>query len=282
MADPTANFAPDFERLVSNLSEVVKNFNFITVLWIAAYMAIGITITFFLSRLVGSFSEKHISAHHSQLLRRITFYVGLIFSFILPFKATGIDVTGILGAAGILAGIFTAAVAFASQTSISNFLSGMFLLAEKPFVVGDYVTVDDILGEVLSIDLLSVRIRTKDNTLVRIPNEVLMKSKFCNMTRFPIRRVDVKLRLKFSEDLDKVKNILIETTKKNPQCLVSPPPELTFLEFGDAGVLLQFSVWTTQENFNSLQTSIQMEIYAALIVHNIEIPTANTPVIVTS
>lgn len=266
---------PDITTLTHDMHEMFGDFEFSTILRVVIYIALGIIITLYVCRIVGKVSEKHISAHHSQLLRRITFYIGLIFSFMLPLKASGIDITALLGAAGIAAGIITAAIAFASQTSISNFLSGVFLIAEKPFVVGDYVSLNDTLGEVLSIDLLSVKIRTKDNILVRIPNEMLLKSQFRNVTRFPIRRFDIKLRVSFTEDLRKVKTILMETAKQNPHCLVSPVPELIFIEFGDSSILLQFSVWGKQISYSNLQTDIQMEIQAALVSHGIELPVAH-------
>lgn len=267
---------PELGNLSNTISELFENFEFATIIRVTIYVALGIVITLYVSRIVGRVSEKHISAHHSQLLRRLTFYICLLFTIILPLKASGIDITGLLAAAGIAAGFITAAIAFASQTSISNFLSGVFLIAEKPFVVGDYVSVDDTLGEVLSIDLLSVKIRTKDNILVRIPNEMLLKSKFRNVSRFPIRRCDIKLRVSFTEDLQKLKIILMDTAKQNPLCLVSPPPELTFIEFGDSAILLQFSVWCKQVSFNLFQTNIQMEIQAALTAHNIELPSIPT------
>lgn len=269
---------PDLHSLGTHVHDYFQEIDFLRILQVVFYIFISIVITLYVCRIVGSISAKHISTHHSQLLRRITFYIGLIFSFVLPLKISGIDVTGLLSAAGIAAAIITTAVAFAAQTSISNFLSGVFLIAEKPFVVGDFVNINDVLGEVLSIDLLSVKIRTKDNTFIRIPNEVLLKAQFRNVSRFPIRRCDIKLRFAFKEDLEKVKQILMETAKKNPLCLVSPPPELSFIEFGDSGVLLQFSVWGKQASFTTLQTSIQMSIQAALTAYNIELPTAVTSV----
>lgn len=263
---------PNLSTVTNNISELFGDLNLKTIANVAIYFALGVAITLYASRFFGKISETRISAHHSQLLRRIIFYVGLTFSFILPLKASGIDITALLEAAGIAAGIITAAIAFASQTSISNFLSGVFLIVEKPFVVGDYVNVNDTLGEVLSIDLLSVKIRTKDNILVRIPNETLLKSQFRNVSRFPIRRCDIKIRVSFTEDLLKIKKILMDTAKQNPHCLVSPIPELSFIEFGDSAILLQFSVWSKQESFSNLQTDIQMEIQAALNAHGIELP----------
>lgn len=266
------NSFPDFSLVWKNISDFFHNFDFLTLIWIVVYILIGITITLYICRLVGRVLAKHISAHHSQLIRRILFYIGLAFSFILPLKASGVNVTGLLSAAGIAAGIVTAAVAFAAQTSISNFLSGVFLIAEKPFVVGDYVEANDILGEVLSIDLLSVKIRTKENTYIRIPNETLLKSQFKNVSRFPIRRVDVKLRVAFTENLELIKKLLMDVAKKNPLCLVSPPPELFFIEFGDSAIVLQFSVWCKQASYSNLQTIIQMEIQSTFNAYNIELP----------
>ncbi len=272
---------PDPSAFAKNLLDSFEGFDILFIIRIISYMAIGIFVTLYLCRVVGRVSERHISAHHSQLLRRITFYIGCILSFVFPLKASGIDVTALLNAAGIAAGIITAAVAFASQTSISNFLSGVFLIAEKPFEVGDYLVVNGTLGEVLSIDLLSIKIRTKDNIFVRIPNEMLIKTQFENTTRFPIRRVDIKLRVSFAEDLPKLKKILLDVARLNPLCLSSPAPELTFLEFNDCSVTLKFSVWGKQTSFTSLETNIQMEIQAAMQSHDIKLPPA-TPVILAS
>ncbi|HQY22944.1 MAG TPA: mechanosensitive ion channel family protein, partial [Gammaproteobacteria bacterium] len=254
---------PDLNLTFTHFMDALKDFDFFFILRLSSYIVVSILLTLYICRLVGKVSARHFSAHHSQLLRRITFYVGLALSFVFPLRAFGVNVTGFLEAAGIAAGIVTAAVAFASQTSISNFLSGMFLIVEKPFEVGDFVRINDTLGEVLSIDLLSVKIRTKDNIFVRVPNESLLKSQFENVTRFPIRRCDIKLHIGFNEDLQKLKKILLEVAKQNSLCLVSPAPELAFLEFGEAALQLQFSVWGKQTSFNSLQTSIKTDIQTA-------------------
>lgn len=72
-------------------------------------------------------------------------------------------------------------------------LAGLFLVAEKPFQTGDLIQVGQTVGEVLSIDLLSVKLWTFDNLLVRIPNESLIKTEMTNLTRFPIRRFDMRV-----------------------------------------------------------------------------------------
>lgn len=253
---------------ISEFKNLVEKIEFVPAIHAIIYFIIGIIITLIARWFVGKVTARHVSRHHSMLFKRFTFYIGLTLSLIFPLKASGIDVTALLGAAGIL----TAAVAFAAQTSISNFLSGVFLVAEKPFEIGDYVKVNDLLGEVLSIDLLSVKIRTRDNLLVRIPNESLLKSQFCNVTRFPIRRFDMKLRVAFDENLDKIKKILMDVASQNPLCLVSPPPEFMFLKFVEYGIQLQFSVWGKQSTYGDLQSSFQMDVQKALKENKIQLP----------
>lgn len=240
-----------------------------------AYFFLGLSVTLFTRWLIGNIAEKQFSAHYAMLFRRIILYVGLAFTLMIAIKSSGIDVSGILGAAGIFATIFTAGLAFAAQTSLSNFLSGIFLVAEKPFVIGDYVNINNTLGEVLSIDLLSVKIRTKDNTLVRIPNETLLKSQFQNVSHFPIRRLDVPLKVSFAEDIPKLNKILMEVASQNPLCLISPAPEVTALKFSDGAISLQFSVWCKQASAAMLLTLIQIEIHAACQLKNIRLGEAN-------
>ena len=273
---------PDTTTLTLMLQDFVAFFRqpqLFEIIKMVSYIILGIFITLYVCRLVGKTSEKHISAHHSQLLRRLTFYIGLILSFVFPLKISGIDVTALLSAAGIAAGIITAAIAFASQTSISNFLSGVFLIAEKPFEVGDYVVVNDTLGEVLSIDLLSVKLRTKDNIFVRIPNELLLKSQFDNVTRFPIRRFDIKIHVSFSEDLSNLKKILLNAARQNALSLTTPAPEFNIVSIEDGTVLIKFSVWGKQSSFTALETNIQMDIHSALQAHNIKLSSSTLKIL---
>jgi small-conductance mechanosensitive channel len=248
--------------------DVFSGIDFVIVARVLGYFLIGLLFTLIARWFVGKISENQFSAHHAMLFRRITFYLGITLSLIVPFKESGLDITALLGAAGIV----TAAIAFAAQTTISNFLSGVFLIAEKPFVIGDTIQLSDILGEVLSIDLLSVKLRTKDNTLVRVPNESLLKAQFKNVSRFPIRRCDIKIRVSFDEDLPALKKILMDVADKNPLSLDSPVPEVVFLEFGESAILIQLSAWVINRSFNDLLTNLQMEIQAAFQNNGIKLP----------
>ncbi len=151
-------------------------------------------------------------------------------------------------------------------------ISGLFLLGEKPFQVGDYITVGERTGEVLSIDALSVKLRTFDNLFVRIPNETLIKSEVVTLTRFPIRRIDLKIGVAYKEDIGRVQEVLVEVADRNRLCLDDPPPLFIFLGFGDSSLDLQFSVWATRENYIELRNTIHTEVKAAFDAAGIEIP----------
>jgi len=221
-------------------------------------------IVFLLMRLL----KPRISAHASMLVRKGCLYGLLTLVFVTALQQMGFDLTILLGAAGIL----TVAIGFAAHTSASNLISGLFLIGERPFVVGDVIKVADVTGEVLTIDLLSVHLRTFDNLWVRIPNETLVKSTITNLTQFPIRRVDIKVGVAYGEDLQRVRRVLFDIADRNPLCLEEPEPVFVFLEYGDSSLNLQFNVWARRENWFKLKTDIQLEIKRVFDAEGIEIP----------
>ncbi len=231
-----------------------------------------IIVGFLLARLCAQATEKLISKnfsrHHAMLFKRITYWVILALFAASALHQLGFSLGVLLGAAGVL----SVAIGFASQTSASNLISGLFLIGEQPFQIGDTIRVGTTTGEVLSIDLLSVKLRTFDNLFVRIPNESLIKSEVTNLTRFPIRRFDLLLGVAYKENIARVRKLLFEIADKNPLSLDEPAPMFLFVGFGDSALNIQFSVWCTTANFRELRNSLQEEIKLAFDAHGIEIP----------
>lgn len=212
--------------------------------------------------------RRYTAAQEVMLAQRVAFYGVLGLAVVTALQQMGFNLGVLLGAAGIL----TVAVGFASQTSASNVISGLFLIGERAFVVGDTIKVGNTLGEVLSIDLLSVKLRTPDNLFVRVPNETLIKAEITNLTRFPIRRLDLLIGVNYREDMGKVERVLLAVAERNPLCLAEPRPLFIFSGFGDSAMNLQFSVWAVRENFLELRNSIQREIKQAFDANGIDIP----------
>ncbi len=143
--------------------------------WISSafLVVLGLFLGSLAARSVGRFMAQRTSRHHTVMVRRLVFYVIVVLFFVAALREAGFSLDVVLGAAGIL----TVAIGFASQTSASNMISGLFLLVEKPFEIGDFIEVDATIGEVVGIDMLSVKLRTPDNLYVRIPNETLIKTR---------------------------------------------------------------------------------------------------------
>jgi small-conductance mechanosensitive channel len=212
--------------------------------------------------------SRQLSRQQLMLAHRAAYYTILLLFVASALRQIGFDLTVLLGAAGIL----TVAIGFASQTSASNLISGLFLVFEGAVEVGDVIRVGDITGEVLSVDLLSTKLRTFDNLLVRVPNETMVKANITNMNRFPIRRVDLQIGVAYKEDLGQVAAILKAVADKHPLCLEEPAPMIIAQGFGESSVDYQLSVWAKTENFLALRNAMQNDIKNAFDREGVEIP----------
>jgi len=228
-----------------------------------------IIIIFGITQLViGRLFKKRLSPQRTFIIKKAIKYTGFVMAALFLFKSIGVDTSALLGAAGVI-GI---AVGFAAQTSVSSFICGLLLLSEKPFNVGDIITMNEILGVVLSVDLMSVKIRTFDNLYVRIPNETIFKSNVTNLTRFPVRRVDLTLNVTYQADLEKVRNVLMGIAAKNPYVLDNPAPLFRIDSFDRAGPVIVFNVWFDKTHFLETRTSMYMDIQKRFAEEGIELP----------
>ncbi|MBI9104360.1 MAG: mechanosensitive ion channel family protein [Spirochaetales bacterium] len=212
--------------------------------------------------------SKTASPQMVMLIMKIVKYTGIIVIAFAVLQELGINIGIILGTAGV-AGI---ALGFASQTSLSNFISGLFLIAEKPFEIGDVININNFKGTVISIDLLSVKISTFNNKYVRIPNELIIKSELMNITRFPIRRLDFNVSVAYKEDLEKVQAVLFSIAKENRYCLDNPEPVFIIKEFASSGIDILFGAWFLKTEYINTQNYMMIEIKKRFEEENIEIP----------
>lgn len=252
---------------MDTMLQLLEHHHVVTFLRAALLFFTGLLAAHLLARVTVRLS-KGMTPHHQVLLKRLVYWLVLSLFLASVLKELGFSLGVLLGAAGVL----TVAIGFASQTSASNLISGLFLIGEKPFQLGDVIKVGETTGEVLSIDLLSVKLRTFDNLFVRIPNESLIKSQMTNLTRFPIRRFDLQIGVAYKESIKQVRELLIAVADANPLCLDEPSPLFVFNGFGDSSLNIQFSVWTKRENFRDLRNSLQEEVKNAFDAAGIEIP----------
>ena len=231
-------------------------------------LILGLPLLFMFSKWVRKYATKKLSAQQGMIFSKLVLYLGV---FIITFSILnefGFKLTHLIGAAGII----TLAIGFASQTSVSNIISGLFLIAEKPFQINDIINVGSTTGTVLSIDFLSIKIRTFDNRYVRIPNETIIKSEVTNITRFPIRRVDTNVGVAYKEDIGNVRSILLNIARKHPLVLNEPEPLVIFSGFGNSSIDFLFAVWAVRADWLAVKNSIAEEVKKRFDEEGIEIP----------
>ncbi len=255
-------------ELLSTIREYVTPEQVLNLTRALILLLVGVLLANLFGRLTRRLTADRLPLQQAKLARRVVTYLTLALFLIAGLHQLGFQLSVLLGAAGVL----SVAIGFASQTSASNLVSGLFLIFEQPFQIGDIIQVDGTTGEVLAIDLLSVKLRTFDNIFVRLPNESLIKTEVRTLSRFPIRRADVQIGIDYSSDLKLVRAALLAVAEANPMCLDEPAPLIIFQGFGDSSMNLQFSVWATRQNYLPLKTSIQEEIKAAFDERGIEIP----------
>jgi len=228
----------------------------------------GSLIIYSISYLVKKLLPKSMSKQRQMIIGRLINYSGYLILAFVVIAEMNIDLTPFFGAAGII-GIV---IGVASQSSIGNIVSGFFLVSEKSFEIGDVIKIGDKSGVVYSIDLLSIKIKTFDNLLLRIPNQTVISSEVTNVTKFPIRRLDFNVSVAYKENLKKVKELLERVAKQNPLCLDEPEPLIVFKEFGSSSIDILLGVWFEKTNFLAVKNSVFQDIKSTFDAEGIEIP----------
>lgn len=198
------------------------------------------------------------------------------------FVIWNINMTAWLASAGI-AGI---AVGFAAKDTLSNLFSGVFIIADAPYKVGDYVVLDKAgRGKVTNIGLRSTRILTRDDIEVTVPNSIIGNSTIINQSGGPSEKMRVRLPVgvAYGSDVDKVVNILQDIAEKDPQVCASPLPKVRFRMFGASSLDFELLYWVENPELRGrVQHQINTKVYKAFEEHNIEIPYSKQDIFIKS
>lgn len=249
----------DFYNIYSQYSTIIKAILILVVGLIAARI---------ISNISGKIATVKFGSHIGGVTKNIVLYVfvlSTIFAFLGTFE---IDLTGVLAAAGIM-GI---AIGFAAQTSVSNMISGFFLIADKPFEIGEAIEIDGQSGHVLDIGLMSTRIRTFDNRYLRLPNSMVANARIVNLSRYEIRRLDIQVGIAYKENIQKSLEILNSVIKSNENVLIEPEPLVIITRFGDSSIDFEIRVWIQRSVLFEARTELIRGIKNAFAEAAIEIP----------
>ncbi|MCJ7693321.1 MAG: mechanosensitive ion channel family protein [Sedimentisphaerales bacterium] len=259
------NFKPTVNFIATG---IVKTFA--VIIWGRAAMQTGTILLEILSRQVDrvSWIQPKTLPLFEIVLKVVVIGGSLYFAFI----AWHINVTSWIASAGIM-GI---AVGFAAKDTLANLFAGVFILADTPYKIGDFIILEErIRGVVTDIGIRSTRLLTRDDVEVTVPNAVIANSMIINESGGPYQktRLRVKTSVAYGSDVDKVSELMNSCVKDVDHISVHPEPRVRFREFGDFGLLFELLVWVDKPLYKgSVLHRLNTLIYKKFNEEGIEIP----------
>ena len=198
------------------------------------------------------------------------------------FSAWRIDMTAWLASAGIV-GI---AVGFAAKDTLANLFSGVFILADAPYKIGDFVVLDSgDRGEVTHIGIRSTRLLTRDDVEVTIPNSIMVNTKIINESGGPHKkfRIRLKVGVAYGTDIDLVRKVLMAVAENAADICNDPEPRVRFRNFGGSSLDFELLGWVDEPELRGrVLDELNCAVYKRFQEENIEIPYSKQDVYIKS
>jgi small-conductance mechanosensitive channel len=225
-------------------------------------------IKWFLSSRV--FPKTTLDAGIVNAILTILGYSGVIAATLSAGSALGFDASNI----AIVAGALSVGIGFGLQTIFSNFVSGLILLFERPFKVGDLVMVNEFEGLIRKISVRSTEIETFQKSSVIVPNSKMISDVVINRTLHNARaRVDIQVGVAYDSDVKKVKDLLLECTRNNKMIVRNPEPFVLFTNFGDSSLNFELRCFVSNvHDAVGVGSDLRFIIFDKFKENNIQIP----------
>ena len=201
---------------------------------------------------------------------QIVGYIGLTIALMVAISSVGFDLSNL----ALIAGALSVGIGFGLQSIVSNFVSGLILLFERPIKVGDWVVVSSGEGLVKKISVRATEIETFDRTSIIIPNSELISSSVKNWTlKDRIGRLVITVGVSYNADPHRVHDLLLEVAAENTSLVNTPAPSVHFKDFGDSALIFDLRVFLKNiSEMYIVATALRLAIWDKLKEEGIEIP----------
>lgn len=220
----------------------------------------------------GTKRESLVRPQTRPLFENLAFLVVMAVAVYMIFRSWHVDMTAWLASAGIV-GI---AIGFAAKDTLANLFSGVFILADAPYKIGDYVVLDSgDRGKVTNIGIRSTRLQTRDDVEITIPNAIMGNSRIINESGGPHEkfRIRVSVGVAYGSDIDQVKSVLMEVALAEVEVCADPEPRVRFRTFGASSLDLDLLCWVENPEVRGRVLDVlNTTIYKRFNAEGIEIP----------
>ncbi len=239
--------------------------------FVAVWRLIG-NIANWYGKQLATTGESELGEQLLPFFRRVVLIILTLIVIIILLDYFNVEISGLVTTLGI----GSLAIALAAQATLSDTINGFVIMIDRPFRIGDRIEIQDLdtWGDVVDIGLRSTRVRTRDNRMVIVPNSVIGKSLIVNYSYPDTQyRIQINVGVAYGTDIEKARNVIVETVSKVEGVLSDHPVEALFLEFGDSALIFRVRWWLesyvdTRRMFDRVNTAM----YKALNEAGIEIP----------
>lgn len=197
-------------------------------------------------------------------------YAGIVLAVLTGVSAAGIELSNL----ALVAGALSLGIGFGLQNIVSNFVSGLILLAERPFQAGDWIEAGQVSGFVKKVSVRATEIETFQRQTVILPNSELINSAVGNWThRNRLARIEIAVGVAYGTDARRVRDILLEIAENHPRIMKNPEPMVLFANFGDSSLDFELRIFLYDVfEMIAVQSDIRFQILDAFKAEGIEIP----------
>ncbi len=205
------------------------------------------------------------------LIGRLSYGGVWVIGFVIALGVMGLDFGALLGALGLT----SVAIGFSLKDVLSNYISGVILLAARPFRINDQVVIGDYEGTITQIQLRATTMKTYDGRLVYIPNQEVFQASIINNTASPRRRSSVMVGIDYSEDIEQAIAVIKQVLADTAEVETTPAPDVLVQELAASTVNLEIRFWVDSRRSGFLATTskVAQAVKEALEAANIDMPT---------